>query len=299
MDDFDLFSAQPSAQPSAKQENDLFGSENTGEKTNNQNDDASWIIENNPNTTTSYQPDVLGEDNSTSTGLIQSDDVLKSTTPSTFDDNIFDNTTPAATDNFQDNTTTLNDNFMDDITSSQAPTATNNNLLDNRTTSQTPITFDNNDEFNISSSTNEDMFSNNSTNEQDKYSTNMFSTEVTPLQAITKKREEEIAAKDAEEKRKIDELKQQAKSDLERWYTDRKRQMEQKRQTMQSDENDLRTKALEKSTKEQCDWSKVVRLLEFTDGTQLSKSKRDVTRMKSCMLTAKRMNDTQKLANGV
>ncbi|CAF4332682.1 unnamed protein product, partial [Adineta steineri] len=173
MDDFDVFSAQPAA----KQENDLFGSENTGEKTNNQNDDASWIIENNPNTTTSYQPDVLGEDNSTSTGLIQSDDVLKNTTPVTFDDNIFDNTTSAATDNFQDNTTTLNDNFMDDITSSQAPTATNNNLLDNRATSQTPITFDNNDEFSISSSTNEDMFSNNSTNEQDKYSTNMFSTE--------------------------------------------------------------------------------------------------------------------------
>ena len=142
----------------------------------------------------------------------------------------------------------------------------------------------------------EDIISAKSANES---SYNMFSNEETsPLHAINKKREEEIAAKDAEEKRKIDELRQQAKTDLERWYKDRQSQMEQKRQTMKNDENDLRSKSLEKSTKELCDWSKVIRLLEFTDGTQLSKSKRDVTRMKSCMLTAKRANDNKKLANG-
>ncbi|CAF1033546.1 unnamed protein product, partial [Adineta ricciae] len=122
---------------------------------------------------------------------------------------------------------------------------------------------------------------------------------VSPLQAITKKREEDIAVKDAEEKRKIDELRQQAKSDLERWYKDRQQQLEQHRQTTRTDEEDLRAKALEKSTKDTCDWSKVIRLLEFNDGTQLSKSKRDLTRMKSCMLIARRANENKKVSNGV
>ncbi len=122
--------------------------------------------------------------------------------------------------------------------------------------------------------------------------------DTSPLQAVIKKREEEIAAKDAEENRKIEELRQQAKTDLERWYKDRERQLEENRQTMKNNENDLRSKSLEKSSKELCDWSKVIRFLEFTDGTQVSKAKRDVTRMKSCMLTAKRINDNKKLANG-
>jgi hypothetical protein len=74
--------------------------------------------------------------------------------------------------------------------------------------------------------------------------------------------------------------------------------LEQKRQTMKNEETDLNNKALEKSSKDACDWIKVIRLLEFTDGTQYSKSKRDVTRMKGCILNAKRAYEKKKLANG-
>ena len=63
--------------------------------------------------------------------------------------------------------------------------------------------------------------------------------ELSPLYAINKKREQEIAAKDAEENAKIEQLRQQAKADLERWYNERQRQMETKRQTMKNEENDL------------------------------------------------------------
>jgi len=148
----------------------------------------------------------------------------------------------------------------------------------------------------------EEILADNSSNHQlglstipssdNKSSFDMFSNEqYSPLQAIIKKREEEIAAKDVEEKKKIEKLRQEAKSDLENWYNDRQRQMEQKRQTMKKEENDMHTKALEKSSKEACDWSKVIRLLDFTDGTQLTKSKRDLTRMKTCIFNAKRIND--------
>ncbi len=128
----------------------------------------------------------------------------------------------------------------------------------------------------------------------------MFSNEeLSPLHAINKKREQEIAAKDAEENTKIEQLRQQAKTDLERWYNERQRQMEQKRQIMKNEENELNARASEKSSKESCDWSKVIRLADFTDGTQLSKSKRDLTRMKSCIFTARRLSEKKKLANGI
>jgi hypothetical protein len=119
------------------------------------------------------------------------------------------------------------------------------------------------------------------------------------LQAFNERRQQEIAEKDVEENRKIEELRQQAKKDLERWYKERERQMEQKRQTMKHDEDDLRTESLAKSSKEVCDWGKVIRLLDFSQGSQLTKTKRDISRMRSCIITSKRINDAKQLANGV
>lgn len=128
-------------------------------------------------------------------------------------------------------------------------------------------------------------------------STSKSSESLSPLQAFNQRRQEEIAVKDAEENRRKDELRQQAKRDLERWYQDRKMTMERKRETIQQEEDALRTNALQKSDKESCDWAKVIRFLEFSPGSQLSKSKRDITRMKSCIIHAKRDKDTKKSGN--
>ncbi len=122
--------------------------------------------------------------------------------------------------------------------------------------------------------------------------------ELSPLTAINKRREEEIAAKDAEENRRIEILRQQAKTDLENWHHERQRQLEQKLQTIRNEDDLYRKFSSEKSSKEFCDWSKVIRLLDLTDGRQLTTSKRDLTRMKECMLNAKRFNEKKKLANG-
>ena len=73
--------------------------------------------------------------------------------------------------------------------------------------------------------------------------------------------------------------------------------MNEKRQQMKSEEDTLRTWSLEKSDKGQCDWAKLIRLLEFGPGTQLSKSKRDLTRMKAAIINAKRHTETQKASN--
>ena len=125
--------------------------------------------------------------------------------------------------------------------------------------------------------------------------TEISSTEnLSSLQIFNSRRQEEIAKKDVEEKQKIEELRQKAKDDIERWYQDRRMRMEQKRQTMKRDEDYLRLKALEKSDKDSCDWAKVIRLLEFSQGSQLSKSRRDLNRMKSSMINAKRHKDNQK-----
>ena len=115
---------------------------------------------------------------------------------------------------------------------------------------------------------------------------------------MLKKREEEIAAKDAEESRKVAILREQAKADLENWHNERQRQMEQKFRQNKQEDNDSNKKLLEKSSKQSCDWSKVVRLIDFTDGKQLTRSKRDVTRMKESIFNAKRISDKEKLANG-
>ncbi len=126
-----------------------------------------------------------------------------------------------------------------------------------------------------------------------------FEESISPLQAILKKREEEIAAKDAEENRKIEALRQQAKTDLENWYNERRRQLEQKHQRTKSAEENFQSKNADDSSKESCDWSKVLRLLDFTDEKQTKKSSRDLTRMKACLFNAKRHSDKKKLANGL
>ncbi|CAF1566329.1 unnamed protein product [Rotaria sp. Silwood1] len=83
------------------------------------------------------------------------------------------------------------------------------------------------------------------------------------------------------------------------WYNERHKQIEQKQQIIKIEENNLRTFGLEKSTKTSCDWSKVINLLDFTDEKQYSKSKQDLTRMKSCIFNAKRISDSKKLENGI
>jgi hypothetical protein len=114
---------------------------------------------------------------------------------------------------------------------------------------------------------------------------------LSPVQAFIERQQAELAAKDANEQRNKDELRQQAKNDLERWYRERNMSMECKRRTMKADEDILRSNALETSDKTSCDWAKVIRFLDFNSGTQLSKTKRDLTRMKACMIHAKRDRD--------
>jgi hypothetical protein len=120
-----------------------------------------------------------------------------------------------------------------------------------------------------------------------------------PLQAYNVRRQQEIAEKDAEEHRKIEDLRQQAKHDLERWYQDRNVHMEHKRQAIKNEEDVFRTKALEQSDKNSCDWSKVVRLLEFSQASQVSKGKRDLNRMKTSILQATRDKVKRTSENGV
>jgi hypothetical protein len=74
--------------------------------------------------------------------------------------------------------------------------------------------------------------------------------------------------------------------------------LEQKLQRNKIEENDSNKKNLEKSTNQSCDWSKVIRLIDFTDGKQLTRSKRDLTRMKESIFNAKRIIEKEKLANG-
>lgn len=135
-------------------------------------------------------------------------------------------------------------------------------------------------------------------NTQSSYADVSFSTTPSPMEAFNTRRQQQLAEKDAEEKRKIDELRQQGKADLERWYQDRRMSMEQKRQSMKNEEEAFRSKALEKSDSQSCDWSKVVRLIDFTSGQQVSKGKRDVNRMKSVLLHSSRQKASPAVNNG-
>lgn len=115
-----------------------------------------------------------------------------------------------------------------------------------------------------------------------------FTETPSPLEAYNARRQQQLAEKDAAEKQKIDELRNQAKAELDRWYQERRMHMEQKLQSMKNEEEVFRTKALQKSDNNSCDWAKVVRLLEFSQGAQLTKNKRDINRMKSIILQATR-----------
>ena len=115
-----------------------------------------------------------------------------------------------------------------------------------------------------------------------------FTETPSPIEQFNVRHQQQLAEKDAAEKRKIDELRNQAKTDLDRWYQERRMHMEQKLQSMKDEEEVFRTKALQKSDNSSCDWAKVVRLLEFSQGAQATKNKRDVNRMKSIILQATR-----------
>ena len=127
---------------------------------------------------------------------------------------------------------------------------------------------------------------------------NLFSSD--PLQEFNARRQQEIAEMEVIEKQKIEELRKQGKLELERWYEERRRNMEQKRQSMKQAQDESISQALEKSDKQTCDWGKVIRLLEFSQGTQLTKQKRDINRMRAVIVEAnKRNKDAQKSENGV
>jgi len=123
--------------------------------------------------------------------------------------------------------------------------------------------------------------------------------DLSPVQAFHIRRQQEIAEMDAKEKQKIEELRQQGKKELERWYEDRRVRMEQKRQSIKNEEGVTVTQALEKSDKNTCDWAKVIRFLDFSQGTQLTKHKRDLNRMRAVIVQAKRDKDGKKSENGL
>lgn len=124
------------------------------------------------------------------------------------------------------------------------------------------------------------------------------SNNLSALEAFNQRRQQEIAELDANEKQKIDELRQQGKKDLERWYEERRRQMEQKRQSMQQEQDTSLNEALKKSDKQSCDWAKVIRFLDFSQGTQLTKQKRDLNRMRAVIIQAKHDRDNLTSQNG-
>jgi len=124
------------------------------------------------------------------------------------------------------------------------------------------------------------------------------SNNLSALEEFNQRRQQEIAEFDVLEKQKIEELRQQGKRDLERWYEDRRLQMEQKRQAMKSEQDSSLNEALKKSDKQSCDWGKVIRFLDFSQGTQLTKQKRDLNRMRAVIVQAKRDRDNLTSQNG-
>jgi hypothetical protein len=147
------------------------------------------------------------------------------------------------------------------------------------------------------------MFTNpvsSSTNAYQFNSMEISSTEnLSRLKEFNIRRQQEIAEMDVIEQQKIEELRQQGKKDLERWYEDRRIRMEQKRQTIKQEDDVKLTQALQKSDKDTCDWAKVIRFLDFSQGTQITKQKRDLNRMRAVIIQAKRDKDGRKSENGV
>ncbi|CAF0856377.1 unnamed protein product [Rotaria sordida] len=206
------------------------------------------------------------------------------------------NNFPSTTNDFLDvptnNLSSTTNDVFDNVTNN-LPSPTNDDLYNDTTTLQSEETTSSYDMFSQPVPTPTPIDTN-------TFTTGISSQEkLSALEAFNNRRQREIAEKDVEEKQKIEALRQQAKGDLERWYRERKSHMEQNRLTMKNAEDALRTTSLEKSDKNSCDWSKVLRFVELSQGTQLSKGKRDLTRMKTIILNAKRDNDKRISANGV
>ncbi|CAF3685699.1 unnamed protein product [Rotaria sp. Silwood1] len=304
--DFDLFTQPPaevtqvseSQNTNYIQEDDFFG---TGNMTNpintapvdtvsNNPPEDSWVLEDNFNNTTTSETNILSENTLTnldSASPITSFDDSMLTNPSNINElnTSSTNKLPSTTDDDLFNDTTITDGFYNEP-------ATNDVLYNDQSTLQSEET------------SSYDMFSQPVSSsvpvDTDIFTTGISSEEnLSALEAFNKRRQQEINEKDEEERKKIDTLRQQAKNDLERWYQERKLHMEKNRLTIQNAEDDLRTKSLEKSDKNICDWGKVLRFIEVNQGTQLSKGKRDLSRMKACIFQAKRENEKRISTNGV
>jgi len=258
------------------QEVDLFGSEYTDNTTtvasinpfsNEQQhqQDLSWDIDDDlANTTTTSQTNIF-DDNTL-------DNLSSAPQTTLFDDDIF--------------TSQSNTNEFDSYPTTNLPPTTNELLYDDSTRRSS--------ENNLSSN----MFSHSASSSPNINQLN--STEdLSPSQAFHIRRQQEIAEMDVIEKQKIEELRQQGKKDLERWYEDRRIRMEQKLQSIRKEEDVTVTQALEKSDKNTCDWAKIIRLIDFSQGTQITKQKRDLNRMRAVIIQAKRDKDDRKSENGV
>lgn len=213
------------------------------------------------------------------------------------------------------------ENSSDNIQSTDLAWTLDDNLADISAPTQSNILFDGDDTFPVTSS-NDNQFvdqsqpfsmptdnrilnndferrsSDNSlsSNSMPKFSSS--SNNLSALEEFNQRRQQEIAEFDVLEKQKIEELRQQGKRDLERWYEDRRLQMEQKRQAMKNEQDSSLNEALKKSDKQSCDWGKVIRFLDFSQGTQLTKQKRDLNRMRAVIVQAKRDRDNLTSQNG-
>jgi len=235
-----------------------------------------------------------------------------------FESEYNDNTTVIASTNLLSNQQQQSDHSWN---STSQTNIFDDNTLDNFTSTQQTISYDDDDlstknEFdsyspiNLPPTADEILYSDSikrpSVTNPVRSSTNINQIEISstenlsPLQEYTKRRQQEIAEMEIIEKQKIEELRQQGKKDLEHWYEERRIAMEQKRQTIKRDEGVRITQSLVKSDKNTCDWSKVIRLLEFSQGTQITKQKRDLNRMRTIMIVqAKRDKDNRVSEDGV
>ncbi|CAF1241543.1 unnamed protein product [Rotaria magnacalcarata] len=238
------------------------------------------------------EDDLFGSENTTNTESLNTFSNDQSTDPSWLVDDNLNNTITTTSSEMQ--------SFDDGVL-----TNAHNSYLAN---SFSPITddthTDNTPAFQSDETSSYDMFSP-PIPATPSMSINMFTTGTTSqenlsaLEAFNRRRQQEIAEKDVEENSKIQELREQAKQDIERWYNNRKMKMKENRQMIDHAEDELRTVASQKSDKNQCDWAKLIRFLELNPGTQLSKAKRDLSRMKTSIINAKRDNDKRQTATGV
>ncbi|CAF1325627.1 unnamed protein product [Adineta ricciae] len=197
------------------------------------------------------------------------------------------------TDTISSQSNAFSDDTLNQLTSTSQTASFNDETFTNQANTNQLDSFSNVDPSSktydfLSNDRTEPQSGTSSLQAQSSYSGVSFTETPSPIDEFNARRQQQLAEKDAAEKRKIDELRNQAKTDLDRWYRERQMHMEQKLQSMKDEEEAFRTKALQKSDNSSCDWAKVVRLLEFSQGAQVTKNKRDVNRMKSIILQATR-----------